>query len=519
MRRLSAPTRGLHLAAASIAALAFAAIAMAGTLTAGTPVQVPDSPLAATPACAPVVARSTAAGSVNYPGAEVEPYVAVDPTNPAHLIGAFQQDRWNDGGANGLIAVVSNNGGMSWTLSTTQPQLTTCQGAGPGSPGAFDRTTDPWVSFSSDGKIAYLIGDSFNANGPAFGGASSIVISRSTDGGVTWQTPVTARLDTSTTVLNDKETVTADSLDPKTAYAAWDRLVSPSQNANPGAFNVSPAFRGPAMFSKTTDGGQTWSTGRPIFDPGEKNQTIGNQIVEPAAGPGKGVLDRRLRPDPDQGRQGKQPALDLRRGGGPLDRRREQLVAADHGGAAGLRGRRHRRPRRPLERRAARVHGGPRGQPLRRLAGRALQQHGRREDRVLDVHGRRPHLERADQDRPVGRGRSRIHAADPRRAGRHRRGRVLRPRERTALSPGLTDTYIVHCHASCTSAASWAAGGETKLDTTGPFDMTTAPDAGGYFVGDYDGLTTSASTFVPFFGVAQPIATAGPTDIFSNRAS
>ena len=290
MRRLSAPTRGLHLAAASIAALALAAIAMAGTLTAGTPVQVPDSPLAATPACAPVVARSTAAGSVNYPGAEVEPYVAVDPTNPAHLIGAFQQDRWNDGGANGLIAVVSNNGGMSWTLSTTQPQLTTCQGAGPGSPGAFDRTTDPWVSFSSDGKIAYLIGDSFNANGPAFGGASSIVISRSTDGGVTWQTPVTARLDTSTTVLNDKETVTADSLDPMTAYAAWDRLVSPSQNANPGAFNDSPAFRGPAMFSKTTDGGQTWSTGRPIFDPGEKNQTIGNQIVEPTAGPGKGVL-------------------------------------------------------------------------------------------------------------------------------------------------------------------------------------------------------------------------------------
>src|SRR5215467_5080698 len=102
MRRLSTPSRALYLVAASVAVLAVTAIALAGTLTAGTPVRAPDNPLAATPACAPVVAKSTAAGSVNYPDAEVEPYVAADPSNPAHLVGAFQQDRWNDGGANGL---------------------------------------------------------------------------------------------------------------------------------------------------------------------------------------------------------------------------------------------------------------------------------------------------------------------------------------------------------------------------------------------------------------------------------
>jgi hypothetical protein len=82
----------------------------------------------------------------------------------------------------------------------------------------------------------------------------------------------------------------ADPFAPSVAYTAWDRLVSPSQHANPSAFNVSPAFRGPAMFSKTSDGGQTWSEGRPIFDPGEKNQTIGNQIVVPTAGPASGTL-------------------------------------------------------------------------------------------------------------------------------------------------------------------------------------------------------------------------------------
>src|SRR5262249_62185907 len=113
-------------------------------------------------------------------------------------------------------------------------------------PGFFDRTTDPWLSFSSDGAIVYAIADSFNANGPAFGGASSIIISRSLDGGETWDTPVTARFDASTTVLNDKETVTADPTASRVAYAVWDRLVSPGPNPNPRALHLSPAVPGAA---------------------------------------------------------------------------------------------------------------------------------------------------------------------------------------------------------------------------------------------------------------------------------
>ena len=283
--------RSLVAAGVSAVLIGGATVAVAGALTAGPPVRVADHPLAgASAACAQSVARQTALGSVNYPDAEVEPYVVSDPVNPSHLVASFQQDRWNDGGANGLTNVVSVDGGATWQLASSQPRFTSCEGALPGSPGFFDRATDPWLSFSSDGKIVYSISDSFNADGPAFGGASSIIISRSTDGGHTWQTPVTARVDASTTVLNDKETVTADPVSPTTAYAVWDRLVSPSEHANPGAFNHSPAFRGPAMFSKTTDGGVSWSQGRAISDPGEKNQTIGNQIVIPTTGPAAGTL-------------------------------------------------------------------------------------------------------------------------------------------------------------------------------------------------------------------------------------
>lgn len=50
------------------------------------------------------------------------------------------------------------------------------------------------------------------------------------------------------------------------------------------------------------------------------------------------------------------------------------------------------------------------------------------------------------------------------------------------------------------------------------FDMTTAPNAEGFFVGDYEGLTSTGSTFDPFFVMAKPIATKGPTDPFANTA-
>src|SRR5215469_293626 len=40
----------------------------------------------------------------NYPDAEVEPWVSVNPNNPNNVVGAWQQDRWSNGGARGLVA-------------------------------------------------------------------------------------------------------------------------------------------------------------------------------------------------------------------------------------------------------------------------------------------------------------------------------------------------------------------------------------------------------------------------------
>ena len=117
MRRL------LTLAAASVGVLAFCVPASAAPLVIGDPSTASDeSPFA--PGCGgPDEAVSS---SVNYLNAEVESHVADDPTDADTLAGAWQQDRWNDGGAHGNVHAYSTDGGETWTASS--PLFSRCAG-------------------------------------------------------------------------------------------------------------------------------------------------------------------------------------------------------------------------------------------------------------------------------------------------------------------------------------------------------------------------------------------------------
>jgi hypothetical protein len=508
----------------TVAALALTGSAFAANASAaaGTPVRVPDNPLGGSDPCKTLVAQQEALGSKNFPDAEVEPYVAVDPTNSNHLITSVQQDRWNDGGSNGLTNAVSTDGGATWTPATTQPPFSICEGATSGSAGDFNRATDPWVSFSSDGKIAYSISDSFNANGPGFGGASSIIISRSTDGGTTWQPPVTARVDTSFTVLNDKESVTGDPVNATTAYAVWDRLVSPSTNANPSAFPVTPAFRGPAMFSKTTDGGVSWSAGRPIFDPGEKNQTIGNQIVVPKTGAAKGQLIDGF--DLLLNRGGKGHVVStasvaiIRSTDGGNTWSGPTIAAQQQVASVSINGERLRTSDELPE-----FAAGPEGNLYAVWQDRRFTGHSNIAFTMSTDGG-------ATWSAPI-----RIDSAGPN-APAFIPQVTTRPdgtiavqyydlEAATGASPDLTDQFIVTCPSAtkdCSSSSSWS--GETRLSNptvsnpAGSFNILAAPKTtgGDGFVGDYDGLAPNAAAFDSAFVMATPSATNGPTDLFSN---
>ena len=195
-----------------------------------------------------------------YIHSEVEPYLAVNPLNPNHWVGNWQQDRFSNGAARGLVTGVTFDGGRTWTHR--QVPFSHCSGGNAQNGADFSRATDPWVAFSPDGTVHQsalaVSGTSFTPSG-----RNAIFASRSTDGGLTWSTPI-ALIRDSGNFFNDKETITADPFDARFVYATWDRLES-------GA-------GGPTYFARTIDGGTTWETARAIHDPGESSQTIGNLI-------------------------------------------------------------------------------------------------------------------------------------------------------------------------------------------------------------------------------------------------
>ena len=49
--------------------------------------------------------------------------------------------------------------------------------------------------------------------------------------------------------------------------------------------------------------------------------------------------------------------------------------------------------------------------------------------------------------------------------------------------------------------------------------MLTAPDAAGFFTGDYEGLAARGAAFVPFFVTANSGNTANRTDVFTTTAT
>ena len=190
-----------------------------------------------------------------YINAEVEPSLAINPTNTSNLVAAWQQDRWSNGGARGIVAAASMDGGKTWSRQAMA--FSRCGG------GEYERASDPWLSAAPDGTL-HQIAIAFSGGLLQAGSVSAVVTSRSTDGGMIWSPPHALIRDTGN-FFNDKCTITADPVTPHYVYATWDRLVS--------------AIAGPTAFARSTDDGATWSAARAVYDPGPNNQTISNQIV------------------------------------------------------------------------------------------------------------------------------------------------------------------------------------------------------------------------------------------------
>jgi hypothetical protein len=168
-----------------------------------------------------------------FADAEVEPSLAVDPARPRYIVAAYQQDRFSDGAARGLVSAASADGGRSWTRVSLP--FSTCAD---GTTTNWPRATDPWVSVGNDGRV-YAI---------ALG--RGIATASSTDHGRRWSAP-TVLATNSGTFLTDKPTLTADPGRAGTAYAVWQRYLTRPDG---------PPIESDTMLRVTRDGGRGWST-------------------------------------------------------------------------------------------------------------------------------------------------------------------------------------------------------------------------------------------------------------------
>lgn len=262
------PSRWILLCGVIATALAVVSLAAAGNFTVARTVDVSGA--------SPFAGCTVGGPGTNFVNSEVEPFVAVNPTNPSNIVAVFQQDRWSNGGAHGLVASTTHDGGNTWSESFAHFSI--CSGGTAANGGNYDRASDPWVTFAPNGDV-YQISLSASADLTV----SAVLVSKSVDGGDTWSEPITLARNMGGFAFgppfNDKESITADPTDARFVYAVWDRSRFPSDNADLTAQANAASVRGDITFSRTTDGGQTWEAPRDILALNQNEFTIGNQIV------------------------------------------------------------------------------------------------------------------------------------------------------------------------------------------------------------------------------------------------
>lgn len=205
-----------------------------------------------------------------YSGTAVEPTVAVNPANRKHIVAAWQQGRVFNGGALEIGIAYSDDYGQCWKQTTVPLQI--CDG------GITQRLSDPWLSYSKDGKVVYLNALAINATQvPYTYKQNNAIVSTSHDNGKTWSKP--SYLYSSEEYLNeptgqfpipDKCSITADPNNKNNAYSVYN------------VFPQAISFHADSWFNKSTDKGKTWQQGYIIYDPSADPALLSNGIYNDA---------------------------------------------------------------------------------------------------------------------------------------------------------------------------------------------------------------------------------------------
>jgi hypothetical protein len=206
------------------------------------------------------------------PGVQQDPSIAVDPTNPNHIVVAYMDNSLVNTGYAGIGVATSTNNGATW-IYTSVPL-----------PSGFSQgTAQPEVHFDGQGNlfISFMAATFLGPRQPdltmpdniqradGFQSNNGIFVSESTDGGLTWGQPVAvvSHTYTGTNVLFEE--------DPNFAIDTYKTL--PNGQPNPlyddlyltwvrvypaGQFPGDPASTDGSdiMLAVSSDGGQSWQT-------------------------------------------------------------------------------------------------------------------------------------------------------------------------------------------------------------------------------------------------------------------
>ena len=421
-----------------------------------------------------------------YAEAEVEPHVAVHPQDPQRLIAAWQQNRWSGGSAQGLLGAVSTDGGTTWTRISAP--FSRCTGGTAANGGDYARATDPWVAVAPDGTL-HMMSLSTLGGGFAAGSANAMLASRSTDGGLTWSDPATLIRD-GQSAFNDKNTLTADPTSASFVYAVWDRITTQST--------------GPTWFARSTNGGVSWEAARSIHDPGTNNQTIGNLIVVIPGGPLAGTL---INVFTQIDGSGSSATLRVQRS---TDRGVNWSAPIT---VAPLRAIGARDPQSNL---AVRDGAG--------IAQAAAAPNGDLYVVWQDASFSGGQVDAIAIARSIDGG---VTWSAPARVSPQQQAAAFTPQVAVRADGAVAVTYFDlrsdTLDPTTLATEKWLAvstdGGATWREqrVADPFDLTMAPIAGGYFLGDYQGLVASGAAFVPVYVQTTGAAAANRTDVFAQR--
>jgi hypothetical protein len=151
---------------------------------------------------------------------EAEPHVAVDPADPSIVVAVVIQGRPP---YSAIGYATSHDGGRTWSGGSL-PGLTAATG------GVFESAQDPVVAIGPDGTVYAL---TLELDGPA--GArtrSSVVVQRSEDGGLTFDSPILVQdsLGAPLLVSDDKPWIAVDGFPASPhygrVYVAWTRVTT-----------------------------------------------------------------------------------------------------------------------------------------------------------------------------------------------------------------------------------------------------------------------------------------------------